>query len=264
MSRESRSKPMAQGTIDLTGRAALVTGGGVGIGRAVVQRLAEAGTFVGIHYNRSRRDAESVQKAVQEQGGRAVLVQGDLTDFDRTPGIVNEFVEQAGRLDILVNNAGSPVERCRIEDCPLKLWQTIIDTNLTGTFVLTQHAIAHLRRSGNGAIVNNLTLSIQTGGANGAGPYAIAKGGLQVMTRTLARELAPEVRTNAIMPGVIETRHHEVFSSPERMEAYRRETPLGRNGTAEEVAAAVLFLVSDSARFVNGALLDINGGRFLR
>ena len=113
-------------------------------------------------------------------------------------------------------------------------------------------------------IIHNLSLSVQTGGANGAGPYAIAKGGLQVMTRTLARELAPTVRTNAIMPGVIETRHHEVFSTPERMQQYRNETPLGRNGTAEEVASAVLFLVSDAARFINGALIDINGGRFLR
>jgi 3-oxoacyl-[acyl-carrier protein] reductase len=85
-----------------------------------------------------------------------------------------------------------------------------------------------------------------------------------VLTRTLARELAPQVRTNAIMPGVIETRHHEQFSTPERMVQYRRETPLGRNGLAEEVAGAVLFLVSDAARFVNGALLDVNGGRFLR
>ena len=81
---------------------------------------------------------------------------------------------------------------------------------------------------------------------------------------TLARELAPEVRTNSIMPGVIETRHHEVFSTPERMAQYRRETPLGRNGTAEEVAQAVVLLASDAGRFFNGALLDINGGRFLR
>jgi len=112
--------------------------------------------------------------------------------------------------------------------------------------------------------VNNLSLSVQTGGANGAGPYAVAKGGLQVLTRTLARELAPDVRVNAIMPGVIQTRHHEVFSSPERMEQYRRETPLARNGEAEEVAAAVLFLAGDAASFITGAVLDINGGRFLR
>ena len=105
---------------------------------------------------------------------------------------------------------------------------------------------------------------MQTGGAGGAGPYAAAKGGLQVMTRTLARELAPAVRTNAIMPGVIDTRHHQMFSTPERMEFYKKDTPLGRIGEAAEVAAVVLFLVSDAARFVNGAVVDINGGRFLR
>jgi 3-oxoacyl-[acyl-carrier protein] reductase len=84
------------------------------------------------------------------------------------------------------------------------------------------------------------------------------------MTRTLARELAPAVRVNAVMPGVIETRHHEVFSTPEKMEEYRRQTPLARNGNAEEVARAVLFLASDAASFVTGAVLDVNGGRFLR
>jgi len=140
----------------------------------------------------------------------------------------------------------------------------VLDVNLTSAFVVTQRAIPHLKRSGHGAIVNNLSLSVQTGGANGAGPYAVAKGGLQMLTRTLARELAPDVRVNAIMPGVIETRHHEIFTTPERLEQYRRETPLGRNGTADEVALTVLFLVSDAARFVTGALIDINGGRFLR
>src|SRR5262249_7372986 len=157
--------------------------------------------------------------------GRGMLLPADLTDFGHVPAIVTDFVARAGRLDILVNNAGSPLQRARIEDCPLELWQQILDTNLTGTFLLTRQAIPHLRQHGNGVIINNLTLSIQTGGANGAGPYAVAKAGLQVLTRTLARELAPEVRTNAIMPGVIETRHHEVFSTPQRLEQYRRETP---------------------------------------
>jgi 3-oxoacyl-[acyl-carrier protein] reductase len=87
---------------------------------------------------------------------------------------------------------------------------------------------------------------------------------LQVLTRTLARELAPQVRVNAVMPGVIETQHHEVYSTPEKMEDYRRQTPLCRNGDAEEVARAVLFLASDAASFLTGALLDVNGGRFLR
>lgn len=133
-----------------------------------------------------------------------------------------------------------------------------------GAFVGTKRAIPHLKASGNSSSINVISLSTQTGGANGAGPYAAAKGALQVFTRTLARELAPHVRTNTLCPGVIETRHHEVYSSKERMEQYRKETPLGRNGTAEEVGQAALFLASDASSFTNGAIVDVNGGRFLR
>jgi 3-oxoacyl-[acyl-carrier protein] reductase len=193
-----------------------------------------------------------------------MLLAADLADATQAQRIVDDLVATAGRLDILFNNAGSPLQRSSLETCPLELWQQVLATNLTSAFVVTQRATPHLRKSGRGVIVNNLSLSVQTGGANGAGAYAIAKGGLQVMTRTLAKELAPQVRTVAIMPGVIETPHHEQFTAPERMEQYRKETPLGRNGTAEEVAETVLYLVSDGARFINGALIDINGGRFLR
>jgi 3-oxoacyl-[acyl-carrier protein] reductase len=249
---------------DLSGRAALVTGAGTGIGRAVAEALAGAGAAVGVHCHRSVTEAEEVVTQIRARGGNAWLLQADLAETAHAGEFVERFVGQAGRLDVLVNNAGGPIQRSRLEECPLELWQRVLTLNLTSAFLVTKAAAPHLRASGHGAIVNNLTLSIQTGGANGAGPYAIAKGGLQVMTRTLARELAPHVRCNAIMPGVIETRHHEIFSTPERMQQYRHETPLERNGTAEEVAATVLFLASDAARFVNGALIDINGGRFLR
>lgn len=248
----------------LAGRAALVTGAGVGIGRAIAESLAAAGAFVGVHCHRSLDGANETLATIRQLGGDGIVLPADLSRDDEAFRLVDQFVEATGRLDILVNNAGSPIERRKIEDCPLDLWRQVIDTNLTSAFVVTQRAIPHLKQSGHGAIVNNLSLSVQTGGANGAGPYAVAKGGLQVLTRTLARELAPDVRVNAIMPGVIETRHHEVFTTPERMEQYRRETPLGRNGTADEVASVVKFLVSDEARFVTGALMDINGGRFLR
>lgn len=253
-----------QNPFKLENRVALVTGAGVGIGRSIALELARAGAGVGVHCHQSITEAEQVVSEIKSGGGAAWLLQADLSDPAQTAQIVHQLVAQSGRLDILVNNAGSPIQRSRIEDCSLELWQQVIATNLTSAFVLTQAAIPALRANGKGAIVNNLTLSIQTGGANGAGPYAIAKGGLQVMTRTLARELAPEIRTNSIMPGVIETRHHEIFSSPERMQQYRQETPLGRNGTPAEVAEVVLFLVSDAAQFVNGAIIDINGGRFLR
>ncbi len=246
------------------GRAALVTGAGVGIGRATAELLGAQGAFVGLHYRSSADSAREALKAIQASGGDGILLQADLTDETAAFSIVDVFVAKAGRLDVLVNNAGSPVERTSIEECSVDLWNRVLATNLTSAFLVTRRAIPQLRASGNGAIINNLSLSVQTGGANGAGPYAAAKGALQIMTRTLARELAPEVRTNAVMPGVIETHVHEVFSTPEHMERYRKETPLGRNGQPDEVAAAIVFLASDAASFLNGALIDINGGRFLR
>jgi 3-oxoacyl-[acyl-carrier protein] reductase len=249
---------------DLSGRVALVTGAGVGIGRAIALALGGAGAFVGVHYHTSQREAEQTLAQLQQAGSGGILLRADLTREGEAAGVVDRLVAQAGRLDILVNNAGSPVRFTSIESCPTDLWRQVFDVNVTSAFLVTRQAIPHLRSSGRGSIINNLSLSVQTGGAGGGGPYAAAKGALQVLTRTLARELAPQVRVNAIMPGVIETHHHEVFSTPARMEEYRRQTPLGRNGQADEVARAVLFLAGDAASFVNGALLDINGGRFLR
>lgn len=249
---------------DLTGRVALITGAGVGIGRATAEALAGAGAKVVLHCHRSLAGAEETLAEIRKHGGDGWIFSADLAEPAQATKLVDDAFAAAGRLDILVNNAGSVLERAKIEDCSLELWNQVLNVNLTSAFLVTQRAIPHLRASGNGSIVNNLSLSVQTGGANGAGAYAAAKGGLQVFTRTLARELAPAVRSNAIMPGVIETRHHEEFTTPERMAQYRKETPLGRNGTAEEVAAAVLFLVSDAGKFVNGAVVDVNGGRFLR
>jgi 3-oxoacyl-[acyl-carrier protein] reductase len=249
---------------ELAGRVALVTGAAVGIGRAAALALGEAGAAIGLHYHSSAQEALATQALLQNKGATCFLLKADLTGEAQANMIVDELFGQAGRLDILVNNAGSPLQRARIEDCSTELWRQVFDVNINSAFFVTRRAIPHLRASGRGSIINNLTLSVQTGGANGAGPYAAAKGALQVLTRTLARELAPEVRVNAIMPGVIETRHHEMFSTPERMEEYRRQTPLGRNGDADEVAQTIRFLAGDASSFITGALLDINGGRFLR
>jgi 3-oxoacyl-[acyl-carrier protein] reductase len=255
---------MASASSSFTGRVALVTGAGVGIGRAVAVALAGAGARVGIHYHSSRDGAAETLAEVQRLGSDGLLLQGDLASEAAANDVVDRLAAHFGRLDVLVNNAGSPLRRSRIEDCPTDLWRQAFAVNVDSAFFVTRRAIPHLRVSGRGSIVNVLSLSVQTGGAGGAGPYAAAKGALEVLTRTLARELAPAVRVNAVMPGVIETRHHEVFTTPQRMEEYRQQTPLGRNGQADEVAAAVLFLAGDGASFVNGALLDVNGGRFLR
>ncbi|HOJ31632.1 MAG TPA: glucose 1-dehydrogenase [bacterium] len=255
---------MKSNSFNLEGKVALVTGSGTGIGRAIAIKLAEHGACVGIHYNTSYQEALQTLEAIKSMNRKAILLQADLTCEQQANKIVDKIVAEFGKLDILVNNAGSPVQRSKIEECPLTLWNQVFNVNMTSAFMVTKRAIPHLRKTGKGSIVNIISLSVQTGGANGAGPYAAAKGALLVFTRTLARELAPEIRTNAVCPGVIETRHHEIFSTPERMQQYKEETPMKRNGIPEEVANAVVYLVSDAASFTNGALIDVNGGRFLR
>lgn len=251
-------------SFDLAGRAALITGASVGIGQASAVALAQAGATVGIHYNSNLDGARTTLAEVESAGGRSIILRGDLTREEDANRVVDHFVEFAGRFDILFNNAGNPLQRSTIEECPTDLWKHAFEVNVHSAFLVTRRAIPHLKLSGRGSIINNLSLSVQTGGSGGAGPYAAAKGALQVFTRTLSRELAPEVRANAIMPGVVETRHHEVFTTPEKMADYRRQTPLARNSQAHEIAQAVLYLASDASSFVTGALIDLNGGRFLR
>ncbi|MDP2902313.1 MAG: SDR family NAD(P)-dependent oxidoreductase [Methylovulum sp.] len=251
-------------TFNLTGKTALISGAGVGIGRAVALALGQAGAFIGLHYYSSKTAAESLLDELTALNVNAILLPGDLTIESEANAVVDKLAAETGRLDILVNNSGGLVKRAKIEDCALADWNKSLDMNLTSAFLVTRRAIPHLRATGSGRIVNILSLSVQTGGANGGGAYAAAKGGLMVFTHTLAKELAPEVRTNSVMPGTVETQHHEIHSTPEMMENYRKQTPLGRNTYAEEVASSVLFLASDMSSHINGALVDISGGRFLR
>jgi len=247
----------------LTGKAAIITGAAVGLGREIALALADAGAFVGIHFHRSEREAAEVLEEVRRRNANGVTLGADLTREDECNSLVDRFVAQAGRLDILVNNAGALVAAKLIEECPLDVWEKTFAINVTSAFLVTKRSIPHLRTSGSGRIVNIVSASMESGGTFGAGAYAAAKGALHIFTRTMAKEYGPEIRTNSICPGVIETQHHAT-TPPERLAAYRQATPLKRNGKPDEVALAVLYLVSDASSFTNGALLDVNGGRVLR
>lgn len=251
-------------TLNLTGKVAFISGAAVGIGRACALALGQSGAFIGLHYHSSKDAAISLQAELTAKNIDCLLLPADLSDETQANAVIDKLVAETGRLDILVNNSGGLVKRAKIEETTLANWQKSLEINLTSAFLVTKRAIPHLRATGSGRIVNLLSLSVQTGGANGAGAYAAPKGGLMVFTHTLAKELAPEVRTNSVMPGTVETQHHEIHSTPEMLENYRKQTPLGRNTMAEEVASSVLFLVSDMSSHINGALIDISGGRFLR
>lgn len=247
----------------LHGKAAIVTGAGTGLGREIALALADAGAYVGVHFHRSEAAAAEVLAEVRRRGSDGCLIQADLSRESECNALVDQFVAKAGHLDILVNNAGGVIGQDRIEHCSLELWEKTFSLNVTSAFLVTRRAIPHLRASGSGRIVNMVSASMQSGGTSGAGAYAAAKGALHIFTRTLAKECGPEIRANAICPGIIETQHH-ADTPPEKLAAYHQATPLHRNGQPHEVASAVLYLVSDASSFTNGAILDINGGRILR
>ena len=244
-------------------KRALVTGGGQGLGRAIVEELLSQGCDVAIHYHKSAEGAEAVKQAAPH-GVRAQSFAADLTRDTAAQGLVNQAVTFLGGLDILVNNTGDLIGRRKIEDLDLEYWQRIMDVNLTSTMLVTRHAVAHLAVAKPSSIVNLASLAGRTGSHAGALAYAAAKGAVLTWTRSLARELGPRgIRVNAVAPGLIlGTAFHDTHTTPESAAATIAGIPLGRAGKPTDVARAVAFLASESDGFITGATVDINGGVF--
>ena len=248
--------------IDLSGQRAIVTGASTGIGRATAIALAQAGADVAVHFGSNSKEAAETASAVKSYGRRAVLVQGDFRDAAATVKAVEAAVDGLGApIDILINNAGSLIARTPIDEMDADKWQDVIALNFSSVFWATKAALPHLAHGAR--IVNVSSISARNGGGPGAFAYGAAKGGVMSLTRGLAKELAPRnIRVNAIAPGVIETPFHERFSTPAMLESFKKGIPLGRLGTAEECADAILYLVSPMASYVTGQTVDINGGQW--
>lgn len=247
--------------VDLSGKVAVVTGGGRDIGRAVALELARNGAAVVINYNASAERARGVAEEITAAGGRAVAVQADVTKAAEVRRLVDEAVAFGGGIDILVNNAGGLVARKKLDEMDEAFWDTVMDLNLKSVFLVTQAAVPHLREGG--AIVNLSSLAAQDGGGPGALAYAASKGAVLTLTRGLSKELAPKrVRVNCVSPGMIATTFHDTFTAPEARRATAARTTVGREGVSEDVANAVLFLASDASAYVNGESLEINGGLY--
>ncbi len=252
--------------IDLTGRRALVTGGGTGLGRAIAAALFEAGADVAVHYASSADGAKSVVEEGVTAGRRGVTVQADLTSGEQVTRCVAEATAYLGGLDILVNNAGHLVGRCKVEDMSEEFWHSVLDANMTTTFLTTRAAIASLQGSSDGRIVNIASLAAQNGGGPGSVAYAAAKAGVVGFTKGLAKELAGNgITVNAVAPGFIgQTPFHDTFTSDDARRNVVAGVPLQREGTPADVAGAVCYLVSDLASYVTGETLDVNGGVLTR
>ncbi len=242
-----------------SGEVAWVTGSGTGIGRAVALRLAGRGCDVTVHYNRSEAEAKEVAEMVGALGRDVLLLRGDVTDAEDVEKIAQKIDERFGGLDVLVNNAGSIVERATLEETIEELWDRTVDVNLKSVYLCSRAALPLMRRRGGGRIVNVSSIAAKAGGGSVA--YAAAKGGVESLTRAMAKELAPEgILVNAVSPGRIATPFHDRFSSPESRKEKARSIPLGREGSAEEIAAVVAFLASPEANYLVGEVVGVNGG----
>ena len=247
---------------NLKAKRALVTGGGQGLGFATVEHLLSAGVDVAIHYFSSETGARELKTIAQKRGCRAEMFRADLTREADALTLVERAAKFLGGLDILVNNAGDLLERRALQEVDRQFWQRIMDVNVTSMMLVTRAAMPWLVGSGQASVVNLSSLAGRKGGHPGSLAYATAKGSVLTWTRALATELAPKgVRVNAVAPGLIlGTRFHKTHTSPASAEASIQQIPLGRAGTPDDVARAVVFLASEYDGFITGATLDINGG----
>ena len=236
----------------LSGRVALVTGAGKRLGRAVALRLAGEGADVAVHYRGSDREATEVVAEIERLGRRAVAMRAELTGVEEIRALVQRVAHEFGRIDVLVNSAANFLPSSVISTTE-EIWDASLDTNVKGPFFLAQATAPWLRRS-NGVIVN----FADTGGILGWSGYiahSVSKAGMIMLTKTLAKALAPEARVNAIAPGTITM----AGDPPEWEQEFVKLAPLKKTGTPEDIAEAVSYLVG--AKFLTGHVLVLDGGR---
>jgi 3-oxoacyl-[acyl-carrier protein] reductase len=242
----------------LKGRTALVTGSSRGIGRAVALALAEEGADVAINYVSSETAARDVADHIRKMGRQAILAQADVSDYPDTFRMAQDVLRDFGHLDILVNNAGINSDKT-FTKMDHASWRKVLGTNLDGVFNCTKVFVDQMLKQGYGRVVNMTSVIGQIGNF-GQANYAASKAGVAAFTKSLAKELAGKGLTvNAVAPGFIET--EMVANIPDKLkERLLAHIPLHRFGTAEEVARAVVYIVSSDGDYITGAELSINGG----
>jgi 3-oxoacyl-[acyl-carrier protein] reductase len=241
----------------LEGKTAIVTGAGRDIGRAVALKLASEGASVAINYFSSSEGADSAVAEITSAGGKAFALQGDLNTQEGVDALVSKTMSDFGSVDVLVNNTGGLIARKKISEMSLEHWNKVMDLNLTSTFMMTK---ACLERMTTGTIVNLASQAGRDGGGPGSVAYSASKGAVMTMTRGLAKELGPDIRVNALCPGMIDTDFHNVHTPDAGRRALEANAPVRRQGQPEDVANLVLFLACDDSAFLTGTNIDINGG----
>jgi 3-oxoacyl-[acyl-carrier protein] reductase len=246
-------------TEEFQNQTVLITGASAGIGAAAAHAFGSRGAHAIVHYNSRREAAEQVVAGIRASGGSGETVQADLA----SPAGVQSLVDwlHGRRVDILVNNAGSLVRRARVLEFTPELMEQVMRLNFTSAFFVAQAVLPGMVERKRGVIVNISSVAARNGGGVGALAYAAAKAALSAMTKNMAREFAPSgIRVNTVSPGTIDTDYHRTFSTEQMLNNVKAATPMGRLGTSQEVADAIVFLCGEGARFIQGQALEVNGG----
>ncbi len=251
-------------SFDLTGKTALVTGGGRDIGSAISIELAKNGADVIVNYLSSREDAENTVRLIEGLGRRAVAVAADVTDERQIQGLVQESLEfGAGRIDILVNNAGGLVQRAHLEEVTDDLLTQVLRLNFSSVVLVTKAVIPHMVARGEGRVVNISSIAGHNGGAPTTPHYGPAKAAVSDLARTLSKGYAAKgITINSVAPGLIDNGFHAVHTPRDAFDSMVAAVPCGRAGTNEDVAGAVAFLASPAASYITGEVIHVNGGLY--
>jgi 7-alpha-hydroxysteroid dehydrogenase len=243
----------------LDNKAALVTGAGKGIGRGIALAFAGAGADVAL-VARTKDDLDAVAEEIRAIGRSAIAIPSDVTDIEALDGVVDQAARSLGGLDILVNNAGGVEQLGTYADMTVAVLESAFRFNVSAPFELGRQALPHMLARGGGTIVNIGSMSGQQN-ERGFLPYSLAKSALGKLTQLAAIELAPRIRVNAILPGCIETEALQGFmdAMPDVREGLRLKTPMRRNGTPDDIAAAALFFASPASSWITGKLLEVDG-----
>lgn len=245
--------------------AVVITGASRGIGAATARRAAERGYSVAVNYASGEAEAAEVVRAICERGGKAVAIRGDLGRESDIVQLFREAERELGPLHGLVNNAGVTGGFARVEMVSAEALERVLAVNVAGAILCAREAVKRMstRHGGRGgSIVNISSLAARTGSAGEWVHYAASKGAIDTFTIGLAREVATEgIRVNAVAPGLVETGLHAANGEPERLEHLKPTIPMRRPGRPEEIAEAVMWLLSESASYVTGSILEVGGGR---
>lgn len=250
---------MSVSDFSLEGKVAIITGGGTGIGRSIALNFAKAGADVVVG-SRTLANLEKVAGEARALGKRSLAVSVDITKKTDVDSLVQKVMDEFGAIDILVNNAGKFLGE-RLIDTPEDHWDKVMNVDLKGHYLCSQAVGRIMIEQRSGKIINIASdLGIRVSQDGGA--YCIAKAGVFMLTKVLARELAPyNIRVNTILPGLIRTKMSEgTWTSPERLKWWEKQVPLGRIGEPEEVAGAALFLASDASSYITGHTIFVEGG----